>query len=254
MRRVELIGPPGVGKTTLLKPLHRELARKGVRVASPRWLPLWAYHDREQTGKRRRRLEAALYRLKGVQRWMRPKLEKEMVREEFRELREAEAPWPEFLQFGLRRDPDAAVAPALVLERIRSFISSVAEARAADRLPGKTAVLFDEGLAQRAVSLGQANGEDGMREYFRLMPEPAAVVLVAAPPEVVQERLRRRNPNVTRFHEMVEQALGICEVAEAVSGQRGIHVVRADVSEPAEGVAKGVAKAVRDALSGKAAP
>lgn len=253
MRRVELIGPPGVGKTTVLELLLRALQRRGHAAASPRWLPLWSCHDRHGFSAARRGVETTLYRMKGLHRWMRPKLEKGLIRHEFRRLREAPPPWPDFLRLGLQQGADTAAEPALALERVRSFIASAALAWAADRLPGDVAIVFDEGLGQRAISLGQhASGEE-TRAYFNLLPAPAAVVLLSAPADVIQQRLRQRNPNVTRFHEMVEQALHICDTAAEVLPERGIPVVVADGSGPLGDAAECVAEQLDAVLSRPAA-
>lgn len=252
MRRVELIGPPGVGKTTLLRKLQQELGKTGVAVTSPHWLPLWTYHDRNSISGYRRRFENRLYRAKGIQRWMRPKLEKELVRHEFRKLRDAEPAVIEFLQFGLGlgQGEEAAASPALTLERMQSFMRSVALARAADRLPGDTVVLFDEGIGQRGVSLGQGVPEGEVRRYFRLMPAPGAVILVTAPTELIQERLRLRNPDVTRFHAMVEHAQHICSLAGDACEERGVPVLTVDVSGAAAESARGLADALPKAWAG----
>ncbi|WP_038051992.1 hypothetical protein [Thioalkalivibrio sp. ALJ1] len=234
MRRLELMGPPGVGKTTLLGPLQAEWKRRGVLSASPRWLPLWAAHERQATGALRRRIETALYARKGLQRWMRAKLEKEMVRHEFRSLREADAPWPEFLRLALTRGGEPSESEALTLERMQSFIGSVALARATDRLPGNAWIPFDEGLAQRAISLGLGAPREQVQAYLECMPAPQALVLLTAPPEAINERLRQRNPNVTRFHEMVEPAIEMTETAASICAGRGIPIVQLDAREPPE--------------------
>ncbi|WP_026305365.1 hypothetical protein [Thioalkalivibrio sp. ALJ9] len=246
MRRLELMGPPGVGKTALLGPLQAEWKRRGIEAASPRLLPLWTYQERQGAGAFRRRFEAVLYARKGLQRWMRPKLEKEMVRHEFRSLREAGSPWPEFLRLALVRGGESRGGEALALERMQSFMGSVALARATERLPGNTWIPFDEGLAQRAISLGQGASPEQVRGYLDSMPAPDALVLVVAPPDLVNARLRQRNPNVTRFHEMVEQALGITEIAAKICSDRGIPVVRLDASEAPEKTACVLADSLAD--------
>ncbi len=238
MRRLELMGPPGVGKTTLLGYLQAECTRRRVTTVSHRWLPLWTYQERQKSGHLRRRLEEALYARKGLQRWMRPKLEKEMVRHEFRALRAAGSPWPEFLRLALARGAAAEGGEALALERLQSFMASVALARVTDRLPGNTWVPFDEGLAQRAISLGQGAAMQEVQAYLESMPAPDALVLLAAPSEVINARLRQRNPNVTRFREMVDQAARITEEAANICTDRGIPIVRLELGEPPEGAAR----------------
>lgn len=230
MRRVELIGPPGVGKTTVLKPLQRALEQRRREVCSPRQVPLMDYHQRHGIGGLRRGMEAGAYRLKGLHRWMRPKLEKELTRHAFRGLREAAPPWPAFIRLALQQGEHAADTPALALERLRSFMDSAALTRAADNLPGEAVVLFDEGLGQRGVSLGQHATDEDVLAYYRLMPPPDAVVLLVAPTEVIQQRLRERNPSVTRFHTMVERALRICELAAQACPVQGVPVLTVDAT------------------------
>ncbi|MCH8503382.1 MAG: hypothetical protein LAT50_03565, partial [Ectothiorhodospiraceae bacterium] len=151
---------------------------------------------------------------------------------------------------GLGQSEEVATSPALTLERMLSFMRSVALARAADRLAGETVVLFDEGLGQRGVSLGQGVQEDEVRRYFRLMPTPGAVIVVRAPTELIQERLRLRNPDVTRFHAMVERAQRICSLAEESCEERGVPVLTVDASGAAAESARGLAAALSRAWAG----
>ncbi len=229
MQRVEFMGPPGVGKTTVLRYLQDERVPGVGALHSPLWLPLWAEHQRKRPNAATRYLESALYARKGLRRWMRPRLEKEMIRHALRELRNAPAPWPEFLR-GALEGPDPGISPALAIERMRSFGFSTAQAWVTDRLAREGAVVFDEGLAQRGISLGQGMDADRTREYYRLMPAPAAVVRIEAPATEIQARLRDRNPDVTRFHAMVEQGLEIGERAGETLRERGIPVVEIDAS------------------------
>lgn len=227
MQRIELMGPPGVGKSTLLARLHGGQVSGGSGLVHTSWLPLRATHERKRPGAVVRRLETALYGRKGLQRWMRPKLEKEMIRHALRDLRDASAPWPDFLQRAMTM-PAAEESPALLLERMRSFAFSAAQARVADTLEGPGQVVFDEGLGQRGISLGQGAARELVDDYFRLMPAPSAVIRIEAPVDEIQGRLERRNPEVRRFHSMVEEALEIGAVGSERLGERGIPVIRLD--------------------------
>ncbi|ADH85787.1 hypothetical protein [Desulfurivibrio alkaliphilus] len=242
MERLELIGPPGVGKTTVMGALQQALLRQGRAVLSARWVPLVVKQEQQRAGLLSRRLESWFYGRQGLQRWMRHKYEKEMVRGEYKRLREAASPWPEFLAHGLENAGSTEVDPALRLERLLSFIRQVALAHAVDRLPGRELVLFDEGLAQRGVSLGQGSEPAVSQVYFRLMPLPKVVINVTAPTEVIHARLTQRNPAVQRFHAMVESARAISEDGCRMLAQRGAVVVRVDTGQrPREAVAKAAA-------------
>ncbi|MDF1614762.1 hypothetical protein [Desulfurivibrio dismutans] len=232
MKRLELIGPPGVGKTTILGALQQALRRQGCAVLPARWVPLMVKLKEQQAGPGQRWLESWLYGRRGLQRWMRHKYEKEMVRGEYKRLREAASPWPEFLAHGLANSASADENPALRLERMLSFIRQAALAHAVDRLPGREVVLCDEGLAQRGISLGQGADPALVQTYFRLMPLPAMVIKVTAPDELIHARLTQRNQAVQRFHAMVEPARAISEEGCRILAERGAVVAVVNTEQP----------------------
>ncbi|WP_018947463.1 hypothetical protein [Thioalkalivibrio sp. AKL17] len=244
MLRIEFMGPPGVGKTTVVRRLQDDRAPGLPALHAPQWLPLWAEHQRKRPNAVTRNLESILYARKGLRRWMRPRLEKEMIRHALRALRDAPGPWPEFLR-GALGTPDPEIPEALALERLRSFAFSAAQAWVADSLHGQGAVVFDEGLAQRGISLGQGMDVARTREYYRRMPAPAAVVRVRASSAEIQARLRTRNPDVTRFNAMVERAFEIGELAGEALGTRGIPVVDIDASGDVESAVQETARALK---------
>ena len=242
MQRIEMIGPPGVGKSTLLAALESTLKRQGVPVDTARWMPYRTHAD----GRRSSRLEEWLYGRKGMQRWMRHKFEKEMVRGELKRLREAVSPWPEFLDHALRGFVVANENPALRLERLQSFVRQVATAHAADRLPGDVPVLFDEGLAQRGVSLGQGSADSEVEAYFCRLPLPALTVHVLARSEIIHQRLRARNPEVERFHAMVERAREVGNRGCGSIEKRGGEVMVVDSERETVAVAAELANHIRE--------
>lgn len=199
MMRVELAGPPGAGKTTLLRHLVQTLPD----AITARQLPLLAHLE----AKGPRRLTRWAYQYQAGERWMRHRFEKAMVRAELRRLRDADDEWSTFLSNTTLAFAGAEALPALTLERLQSFIRQVAAVHFAERLTDTRIVLFDEGLVQRAISLGEGVSDPAVRAYVASMPLPSATILLDATADCIHARLRCRSANVDRFHAMVDRSL-----------------------------------------------
>jgi len=226
MLRIELVGPPGVGKTTLL----RVLADTLPDAMTARRLPLLSHFE----AKGHRRFTEWLYGRHAGERWMRHRFEKAMVRWELKRLRYAPDPWPDLLASTISAFAESTEPPALVLERIQSFIRQVAAIRCAERLPGHGVVLFDEGIVQRAISLAEGNSDRVVEDYVNRMPLPSLTVVLTAPPELIQERLNARDGEGNRFHSMVERSLAVNDRISHAIGHRAGNVIEVSMDQPAE--------------------
>lgn len=201
MRRVELMGPPGVGKTTIFNAACA-LRRAGDFSRYP------------EIG----------WRGGGG------------------------GAWPEFADFIERAYADLPRSEDIHARRLAVTGRALNRARKIAMADGDGAVLIDEGLCQRGLSLALSQPDRGViGRYFALVPVPAAVFAVMADIATVKAR------NVARGHDgagvdrspVADACHAACGLAVTQLRERGVPVFAVDAARVAAENAAAILDVVR---------
>lgn len=191
MKRIELFGPPGVGKTTIYK------ATMALRNSSVR--PFYNFDEARLIG--------------------------EVSDSE----RQDHPTWQAFLDFVTLAYAGCLGRKAVVHARLQATRRALAKAAAIARPPIDVTVLLDESLCQRGLSLALSRPCDEaiVENYFRAMPAPAAVAVVLANEQTLAARNIRRKAGGTGSDRSSDAfaTLKACEIGAAALRARGIEVV-----------------------------
>lgn len=246
MKRIDLLGAPGVGKTTL----YKELLQR--RNRHDHWLTLEEAKilitKRHLRGNFRSLKEfAGLLILHTVNvRVLQKKLSENIYLSlADKALEERLEDWMPFIELCSESLGDHNKPPFYRFLLAKWFLSQLEEAALVESVVSEDIVLFAESLSQRATGLmpwSYSLGEQQSRKYFNLMPAPHAVVFLRAESQQVKKRIinRSRQKIIVQHHglsenellERVEIATTIVEIGAGVLRERGVHILELDALLP----------------------
>lgn len=231
MRRIEFIGPPGVGKTTVKCHLIRRLRSAGTKAWDQEALPLVATLPGALPSLMQSMLLSNVRPVHMTIRTVlaclrRPFFDK--VLDEFA----VDDGWDKFVQHSLAAFATADVNSPASMRRMHLLIKNLTQAMYADLSGRGDIAMFDEGLAQRGVSLGFNTSDVApVRAYFERMPIPALLVSMDASTETVIGRLVGRDGPRGRYNDLIEVSRLFARECEEIMRARGVPVIIHDAEQ-----------------------
>lgn len=229
MLSVELIGPPGVGKSTLKYRLLRRQAHDRALIDQYA-LPIY-----EGLGVRS---AVCLSRMAGAR--LGPiralaKLARVQVRQRFINSRIASKgspEWDDFLRLGMEGYFVDAIPAREIAHKLQLFFESYCYAAFARDHSSPDVVIFDEGLGQRGISLARSRPEskDAWSRYYETMPSPSLLCVLTAPPDLIHQRLVKRDGEKGGLFSGAEAALEATYICADIMASRGVETIFVDTS------------------------
>lgn len=232
MKIVEMVGPSGVGKTTLKRALLNAGSRSHAHMFDQRAIRLWAIRHRFL----RRGLSWLACHGYGPGRAL-ALAAAEVAGPRFRNIAfqgEWDADWSEFMLRALAGVVAAGGAGNALGGRMALMLESLAEVRFARHAATEDgAVLFDEGVLQRGVSLAQAFADgsgESVARYYQTCPLPDRTIILTADPATIETRLRGRRGSSPDHIRLISAAIRATEACSAAMAARQAPIMRLDVS------------------------
>ena len=244
MKRIDFIGAPGSGKSTMYELLMRNRDRKWLTPEQAHRPVIAAYVSEEPST--RYRFKYALYKWSWPGSAVKENMRVSLIHDIGRHL-VLERNWEEFISMLLGMIPqniDIAGNRLWMVERLVFWVYSYLPVC---MFPGDQKVCYDWSLSQRAIDrefFEITQKQENAESFFRLMPPPAGVVHVTASEETITRRILERfdhqkNPE----HQSVSQdeikartkkSLDIAETGIHIMKQREIPVCTVDTESPNE--------------------
>jgi len=225
MKRIELVGPPGVGKTTLLNKVLIECKRNKINTSRQLDIPIAYNIDGYYLFK-------FIYKFKNYlpskiigpanayfsERFVRYELENVSL----------DNKWSQLIDFYFTN----LQKPSKHMKRIRQFNQSISIASYVDRQNSDEIVLFDEGLFQRGFSLGYSEVEDEvLHKYYYYVPEPDLIIFMYGSDSTIKKRLINRDGENSEFTKLVKRSQDISKILLNVLKFRETNMVQINTDD-----------------------
>ncbi len=243
--RIEFMGPPGAGKTTLHRRVVEILGRDNPLLSSDQ---LIASVERSNGVSP---VSAADRAIATLRRHFRPKAHRRKALRALSSPADAALSGFEavsgFLDVSLSLLASASIGPALRMKRAEWLFADLRLAAIADLMQNRRPVMFDELLCQRGFSicLSDISDRTSWGNYFSQMPAPRAVVAVRAPVQVVVDRLIVRGRGDTHQIDDAEAAAELADIACSTLTSRAVPVIEVDSTGDPEVIARDLAQRLR---------
>lgn len=249
-RQVEFIGPPGVGKSAIYHAARARLGRRGSYRTAQEGRFLAALASLHRVSPLQRLSYLSAFQLPRVGEVYARRLAVRSSEDSFRQTLHAQEAFLECCSEMARTGFGDAFAQ---FARLPIMLEELRDLHLWTRLPSEVHILQQDGLVQKGWVCARASRE----AYFSSVPKPGAVVLVAAPPEVVVERLRTRGRRIhahlglgdSELHAASVDAAEAFDLAAELLRRRGVPVIELNGEAPLTDSAEKVAEFLRNRVA-----
>lgn len=206
MNKIELVGSPGVGKSTMLNKILNEFKNKKKIVVHQQEIPYQKFENKYNFFKYlfglRKILPNKLYgpiNANLLDRFVRGQLENNSIGFNMSQL----------IDFYYKN----IHVPSEHMKRIRQFNQSAAIFDYVNNQESDGIVLFDEGLLQRGFSLGFSTIDDLIvEEYFQIVPDIDLIIYLYCSEVTLKNRLNQRDGLNSEFVQTLERSQQVSEI------------------------------------------
>ncbi len=188
MRRVDLIGPPGIGKSTL----YKELLKENIFVSE--WDARYEYG--KNIAKNRGYINYLIYNLSNYLPLIRNRVIDRFTRTESRNsLLNLNIDWIQFLNISLQVVKKSCVNEGKIYLVLRDLINKVEEVSLLESISNpEDIIMFEESLSQRlySITMDTKDIEKNISSIVDHLPKPAIIIYLYSEYSLVLDRINNR--------------------------------------------------------------
>ncbi|EWH01110.1 hypothetical protein [Halomonas sp. BC04] len=244
--RVEMFGPMGAGKSTVLKALSKNkiIIKNKDKILTQRQIEKLEFLEQV---KRDSILEYLAYKVSFLFNFVEEKFIFKHINSaawqsinKYEGLPALEDIWR--VTVGNRRY--ASINAELELKRMFWFVKAIANCALMESSDKATVALQDESFIQRGISLSfqDINYHENLEPYYTIMPLPILAIHVTAPDSLLKTRVEKRDGSQSSAIKYLNKSIEISKEVERILEKRGCEVFSINTAVPVSDYIDSLAK------------